>query len=96
MEAAAMTPQVLYTQFGEPITVVKVTQEFLRELEQHKALRVPVQAKVNDTTTQTDYVRVYLETAQNQNFRFMWTPDEVLALELKPSILPGQQRLIKI
>lgn len=97
---------VLYTTDFEPITVIDLPLWLLDQLERQGAVRVAVyrplgQRLLQETDSsvmhQPDIVTIYCEKFRWRDGRVkpvLITPDETLALLLKPEWLPGQQQAI--
>ena len=98
---------VLYTTDFEPITVLDLPLWLLEQLERHGAVRVAVirpitvdpvyNASFDATEPVLETVTIYCEKLQWRDGRtkpVLVTPDEELALALKPEWLPGQRQAI--
>ena len=101
---------VLYTNEFEPITVLDLPQWLLDQLERQGAIRVAVQdpVRVNITKDQEwsepwmvpelKVVTIYCERLRWKDGTtkpVLVTPDEELALTLKPEWLPGQRQRVQ-
>ena len=97
---------VLYTADLEPITILDLPLWLLEQLEKHGAIRIAVMKPpgfVNEqtpvaNTTNLDTVTVYCEKLRwrdNTIKHILVTPDEELALTLRPEWLPGQRATVQ-
>lgn len=97
---------VLYTIDLEPITILDLPLWLLEQLEKQGAIRVAVMRPpkwVNEQTPVPDTpgletVTIYCERLRwrnNEIKHILVTPDEELALTLKPEWLPGQRATVQ-
>jgi hypothetical protein len=96
---------VLYTKDLEPITILDLPLWLLEQLEKQGAIRIAVLKPPtinydNDTSTfkMPDTVTVYCEKLRWKDGTtkpILITPDDELALTLKPEWLPGQRAQIQ-
>jgi hypothetical protein len=96
---------VLYTTDLEPITILDLPIGLLEQLERHGAVRVAVQEPFKFTPAPEDFVYHQPKTVTIYCEKFCWrdgrtktilvTPDDEVALILKPSWLPGQTGTIQ-
>lgn len=95
---------VLYTQDFEPITVLDLPQWLLEQMERQGAVRVAVQQPVRVTAPEgppafepPEVVTIYCERLRWKDGTVkpvLITPDEALALTLRPDWLPGQRQAV--
>jgi hypothetical protein len=96
---------VLYTTDLEPITILDLPVWLLEQLERQGAVRIavlkpPRWSSDNESTTfdMPETVTVYCEKLRwrdNTTKIILVTPDEELALTLKPEWLPGQRAAVQ-
>lgn len=98
---------VLYTKDFEPITILDLPIWLLEALERQGGVRLAVQEPLTDITMQADPSILHQPkvcTLYCQKLRWMdgttkvivVTPDEELALMLRPDWLPGQRGTINV
>ena len=97
---------VLYTMDFEPITVLELPLWLLDQLERQGQVRVAVPPRLQDilkaaeqdvTMPQMDIVDIYCERLKWKDGSIktiLMTPNDELALALRPDWLPGQQQAI--
>lgn len=93
---------VLYTQEFEPITVLDLPLWLLDQLEREGAARVAVMMPAMVAEEQIDYqgpptVTIYCERLRWRDGTvkpILITPDETLAMLLRPEWLPGQRKAV--
>ena len=93
---------VLYTVDFEPITVLNLPMWVIEEAERRGVIRIPVhEPAISDNVTQTsdapktvDIACYNLTWHDNTTKPVLVTPDDELALMLKPDWLPGQRATI--
>lgn len=91
---------VLYTQDMEPITILELPVWLLEQLERFGAVKVAVQPTVNLTAANSNLTYEHPKTVTIYCEKLRWkdgttktilvTPNDELALTLKPAWLPGQ------
>jgi hypothetical protein len=93
---------VLYTKDFEPITVIDLPVWLLEQMEQQGSVRVAVQQPLRIGPATEDFemppiVTIYCEKIRWRDGRvvpILITPDDELALTLRPEWLPGQQQAV--
>lgn len=96
---------VLYTQDMEPITILELPLWLLEQLERFGAVRIAVQPPINLSAEPSNLIYEHPKTVTIFCERLRWrdgttktiliTPNDELALTLKPSWLPGQTGTIQ-
>ena len=85
--------QVIYTQDLEPITVLDVPMHMLDHIEASGWGRALVKPKHPDDPPEYLLLQQRVLMAGGQEYKFLYTTQEVLALGLAPQQLPGQKQL---
>lgn len=85
--------QVIYTQDLEPITVLDVPMHMLDHIEASGWGRATVKPKHPDDKPEYLLLQQRVLMAGGQEYKFLYTTQEVLALGLAPQQLPGQKQL---
>lgn len=80
--------RVLYSYDYEPITVIDMPIDLIKLLTQTNQCKVPVLDKQT-----THWLKIYRQEFVGGDV--YWTPDDVLALKLMPSWLPGQLQRVR-
>lgn len=86
--SSAIMIRVLYSYDYEPITAIDMPIDLITALKTANQCRVPVVDK-----NQTHWLKIYRTKFEAGDI--YWTPDDVLALKLMPSWLPGQLQLVQ-
>lgn len=86
---------VIYTQDLEPITVLDVPMHMLDHIEASGWGRAVVKPTHPDDPPEYLLLQQRVLVAGGQEYKFLYTTQEVLALGLAPEQLPGQKQLYK-
>jgi hypothetical protein len=87
---------VVYSTNLEPITILELPLWLLEQLETKGSVRIAI--RTSDESTNPDTVALYCEKLRWRDGTtkvIIVTPDEELALTLKPEWLPGQQATVQ-